>query len=267
MSGIIKADSKTVFTHPEGYYILKREHWKFSEEDTNSTRMLAAYSTIDGSYIGDRRFAKYLRKRGIKAQCISSEGHISSIGFCEKENKWYGWSHRAIFGFGIGSTVKKGNCAYTPATVEELYAEATEPEEDGYQNHKPEYVTKLEDGIRIEHPCTKFLSFDDIEAIEDEELKVKYKSQYSNKNNKSYDEAKVEYDKRKEEIRLAREKEIPSAEENKVIAEEGYLNNFNGLWVPAESQFYDVKVGRGEWTAQTMEDAKQMAIDFARSVS
>jgi len=27
------------------------------------------------------------------------------------------------------------------------------------------------------------------------------------------------------------------------------------------------ETGRGEWVAQTLEDAKQMAIDFARSVS
>lgn len=38
---------------------------------------------------------------------------IHSIGFSEKEQKWYGWSHRAIYGFGIGSKVKKGDCAYT----------------------------------------------------------------------------------------------------------------------------------------------------------
>ena len=26
--------------------------------------------------------------------------------------KWYGWSHRAVYGFGIGDKVKKGDCAY-----------------------------------------------------------------------------------------------------------------------------------------------------------
>jgi hypothetical protein len=30
---------------------------------------------------------------------------------------------------------------------------------------------------------------------------------------------------------------------------------------------YPEKWGKGEWTAKTIEDAKQMAIDFARSVS
>lgn len=28
------------------------------------------------------------------------------------DGKWYGWSHRAVYGFGIGDKVKKGDCAY-----------------------------------------------------------------------------------------------------------------------------------------------------------
>lgn len=43
-------------------------------------------------------FEKFLDKRGIKP--IPCNG--ASIGFSEKEQKWYGWSHRAIQGFGIG---------------------------------------------------------------------------------------------------------------------------------------------------------------------
>lgn len=33
---------------------------------------------------------------------IKKEEGFPSIGFSEKEQKWYGWSHRAIHGFGIG---------------------------------------------------------------------------------------------------------------------------------------------------------------------
>ena len=42
---------------------------------------------------------KYFDKHEIKP-----EGDIykNSIGFSEKEQKWYGWSHRAIFGFELG---------------------------------------------------------------------------------------------------------------------------------------------------------------------
>ena len=45
---------------------------------------------------------KFLDKHGIKTD--------GNVGFSEKEKKWYGWSHRAIFGFGIGSEVKEGDC-------------------------------------------------------------------------------------------------------------------------------------------------------------
>lgn len=34
---------------------------------------------------------------------------IKHIGFSPRDQKWYGWSHRAIFGFGIGDEVKKGD--------------------------------------------------------------------------------------------------------------------------------------------------------------
>lgn len=41
---------------------------------------------------------KFLEKHGITT--VSCKG--AAIGFSEKEQKWYGWSHRAIYGFGIG---------------------------------------------------------------------------------------------------------------------------------------------------------------------
>ena len=50
----------------------------------------------------------FLKKRGIVR--VSHSG--ASIGFSEEEQKWYGWSHRAIYGFGVGSKVEKGNIAY-----------------------------------------------------------------------------------------------------------------------------------------------------------
>jgi len=37
--------------------------------------------------------------------------------------------------------------------------------------------------------------------------------------------------------------------------------------VESEPEYQFMAIGRGEWTANTLDDAKQMAIDFARSVS
>lgn len=55
---------------------------------------------------------KFFNKHGIVPQKIDSTYKVDSIGFSEKEQKWYGWSHRAIYGFGIGTKSKPGNVGY-----------------------------------------------------------------------------------------------------------------------------------------------------------
>ena len=47
----------------------------------------------------------FFEKHGIKR---SGDIHKTPIGFSEKEQKWYGWSHRAIYGFKIGDKCKEG---------------------------------------------------------------------------------------------------------------------------------------------------------------
>jgi hypothetical protein len=75
------------------------------------------YSIFDGSYItrvGMEDNVKFLAKLEI------TEELTHGVGFSPKDNKWYGWSHRAIYGFEIGSTCKKGHCHYVASTPEEL---------------------------------------------------------------------------------------------------------------------------------------------------
>lgn len=43
---------------------------------------------------------------GIKGQKIHSDHSAESFGKADADGKWYGWSHRAIYGFGIGDVVK-----------------------------------------------------------------------------------------------------------------------------------------------------------------
>lgn len=67
--------------------------------------------TPSGDYIGNSKDAYHLcKKRGIAPQKRKPSSSVCSIGFCKAEQKWYGWSHRALFGFGIGSTISKGDC-------------------------------------------------------------------------------------------------------------------------------------------------------------
>ena len=46
---------------------------------------------------------------GIKKYNIKVDNKNKSIGFSEDEQKWYGWSHRAMYGFKIGDKCKDGD--------------------------------------------------------------------------------------------------------------------------------------------------------------
>ena len=138
-----------------------------------------------------------LKKLGIEK--VPYQG--ASIGFAEKNQSWYGWSHRAIAGFKVGSKVKMGDCAFQPSNKEEF----------------AEYITQfwgdekyLED-VKITHTKTG----------------VKLTAVYNNK--------------------------VP----NKDLRGTPYVH----------FEKYPKKWGRGAWTAKTLDDAKQMAIDFSKDVS
>jgi len=47
---------------------------------------------------------------GIKGQKRQSSHDAQSFGKAEADGKWYGWSHRAIYGFGIGDCVEPDTC-------------------------------------------------------------------------------------------------------------------------------------------------------------
>lgn len=116
-SGISKGPPKK--EENRGTYIWRVEDWDVDKQYGNEPiEMKACYSVIDDSYIGDSKFANQLKKRGIKPQSHSGND-VASIGFSEKEKKWYGWSHRAIYGFGIGDKVKEGDITATSGWTDE----------------------------------------------------------------------------------------------------------------------------------------------------
>jgi len=47
---------------------------------------------------------------GIEGQKRQSNHDTQSFGKAEADGKWYGWSHRAISGFGVGDCVKVDTC-------------------------------------------------------------------------------------------------------------------------------------------------------------
>jgi hypothetical protein len=69
--------------------------------------------------IGTVEMALALIKDGIVPEPMTPDDDICSIGWCQREQKWYGWSHRARFGFGIGDRVKEGDCVASSGWTEE----------------------------------------------------------------------------------------------------------------------------------------------------
>ena len=155
-------------------------------------------SKFDESYmghIGQEKSLDFLADREITVELTHG------VGYSPKDNKWYGWSHRAIFGFKVGSTCKKGDCHYSARNeADELEAAIAFWSGD---NHKNVTAEKIKDGL----------------------IKVSW-----------------EYD-----------DETPN---------EKMRGTISGVeW------HYNPNFKKGEWTAKTMEDAKQMAIDFNEGVS
>ena len=173
--------------------------------------------TPDGYYIGDSKLAYRLCKlRGIKPELVNNSWSVCSIGFCEREQKWYSWSHRAMYGFDIGSTCRKDHYHYVPATFEELASDCHCKEAENMCNANAS--SKWSNPPTLEDAVT----FHGEEYCDGKEL---------------------------EEMALM---PVPGTEILPVKC------------CPENCVF---ELGRGEWTAETLEDAKQMAIDFAFQVS
>jgi len=71
---------------------------------------LGGVSGRRGEYIiegkdGKSGLEKFKEKHGIVSEKSKPSHSNHSIGYSEKEQKWYGWSHRAIVGFGVGDKI------------------------------------------------------------------------------------------------------------------------------------------------------------------
>lgn len=100
-------------------YIVKHELIDGKTYGGNDTILKSAYNLND-DYIGNSKWAyRCCKLRGIKPELQTKDNNTCSIGFCKKENKWYGWSHRAIYGFKIGDIVKKGDCCASSGYTDE----------------------------------------------------------------------------------------------------------------------------------------------------
>ena len=67
-------------------------------------------------------------KNGIAPELSEPDARVCSIGFSVREQKWYGWSHRAIYGFKIGDVAVEGDCVCSSGWTDAYLAE--HPEDD-----------------------------------------------------------------------------------------------------------------------------------------
>ena len=84
--------------------------------------------TPAGGYIGTPEDAHSLcNERGISPE-LNSKSSVCSVGFSAQDQKWYGWSHRAIYGFSVGDVAKEGDCVCSSGWTDDYLAE--HPDED-----------------------------------------------------------------------------------------------------------------------------------------
>ena len=105
-------------------------HWTQEEMEKECIEHIYYISNVDGGYIGMEEDYKLLvEKYGlVLIQKIKSTDNTCSIGYSPSENKWYGWSHRAIYGFTIGDVVKEGDLTANSGFIEEYRIQY--PDED-----------------------------------------------------------------------------------------------------------------------------------------
>jgi hypothetical protein len=110
------------------------------------------YSKVDGSYlthVGLEDDLKFLLRKGITDQVISG------LGFNPTEQKWYGWSHRAIYGYGIGSECTMRSIGYRPENKEAFIKHLKSLDERLNPNHKCTYDIR-EEGVFVK---SEFLGY------------------------------------------------------------------------------------------------------------
>lgn len=192
------AVKKIIETKDFKFYKVVKELYDGKEFHCKDFEMESAYSLPEGHYIGDSKTANRLvNQYGIeKFEKAKPHHNVCSIGFSPKEGKWFGFSHRAIYGFKEGSKVKKGDCGYKSSNKKEF----------------------LED---LEYWYHNIMEYDDLKLTP-----------------------------KKEGVHV-----------------KGFSTKIKNSLGVDKIEKYPKNWGRGEWTAKTLEDAKQMAIDFAEGVS
>ena len=82
---------------------------KITDENKNdliASCLIEAANVLSKKECRKSGLEKFFDEHGIERP---KDIHKIPIGFSEQEQKWYGWSHRAIHGFKIGDKCKEGD--------------------------------------------------------------------------------------------------------------------------------------------------------------
>lgn len=95
-------------------------------EDSDAPVIMNSVYSEDGGYCGPMEEMHHYFEKGIFPELISPDHKTCSIGKSHIDGKWYGWSHRAMFGFQIGDVVKEGDCTASEGFTDEYLAKHPE---------------------------------------------------------------------------------------------------------------------------------------------
>ncbi len=100
MDGVIEIKSRRFFK--AGYEV----RTEIVDDNAGGTLEMKNAYNVHGEWIGEPKFAyRLIVTRGILPEKVNKNRNICSIGYCPRDGRWYGWSHRAIVGFKIGDMI------------------------------------------------------------------------------------------------------------------------------------------------------------------
>lgn len=81
------------------------EEWDMGNAEHFENVKDIAVRNKQGDYAGPKEVVNLFEKFGIAPELIEDDSDVCTIGWSEREEKYYGWSHRAAFGFGLDDMI------------------------------------------------------------------------------------------------------------------------------------------------------------------
>ncbi len=81
------------------------EEWDLGNAEHFENAKDIAVRNKQGDYAGPKEVVNLFEKFGIAPELIEDDSDVCTIGWSEREQKYYGWSHRTAVGFGMGDMI------------------------------------------------------------------------------------------------------------------------------------------------------------------